>query len=529
MFALLSFGVALVAGIVYSILFVGRRARNYPPGPSTLPLIGNLHQIPLTGAHRQFTEWAKKYGGIFSLKLGPGTAVVLTDRRLVKSLLDKKSSIYSNRPSSYVAFDLITKGDHLLVMNYGDTWRCFRKLVHQHFMESMVEKEHLKLQNAEAVQMLRDFCVDPLHHMLHPRRFNNSTIMGILFGIRSPSYESHYYKAFYHLAHKWTKVMETGATPPVDIYPFLKLVPERFFNNWRSRASEVGDLMEALYSELLDRVISRREQHGSKATFMDKVLDQQEKLQLTRSQLYFLGGVLLEGGSDTSSGTILAFMHAMIKWPEVQRKAQAEIDSVVREDRSPVWSDWAQLRYVRMIVKEVMRWRPVAPLGFPHSLAEDDRVDSMFLPKGTTIMTNTWGLHHDEARFPDPDNFIPERYAQQPLLASEYAGSADYNKRDHYGYGAGRRICPGIHLAERSLFLAMAKLLWGFEFSEALDCNGNRIPLDVDPMTAYDTGLLNIAKDFNCRVVPRSEKRRQTILREFAEVQDSVFSQYEDE
>jgi cytochrome P450 len=105
--------------------------------------------------------------------------VVLTDRRLVKQIIDKKSSIYSNRPPSYVGNGLITGGDHLLVMNYGNTWRAFRKIVHENFKESMVVNEHTKLVNAEAVQMCRDFLVMPGKHMEHPKRFSNSIVMSL--------------------------------------------------------------------------------------------------------------------------------------------------------------------------------------------------------------------------------------------------------------------------------------------------------------------------------------------------------------
>lgn len=129
--------------------------------------------------NRRFTEWAEKYGGLYSLKLGTGTAVVITDRRIVKELIDKKSAKYSNRPQSYLADDLITRGHHLLVMQYGQLWRTFRKLVHQHFMESVVEKTHIPVQNAEAVQMLRDFCLRPDQHMLHPKRYSNSITMSL--------------------------------------------------------------------------------------------------------------------------------------------------------------------------------------------------------------------------------------------------------------------------------------------------------------------------------------------------------------
>lgn len=133
----------------------------------------------LTLISLRFTEWAKVYGGLYSLKLGTGTAIVVTDRRVIKELIDKRSAKYSNRPPSYVSHDLMTGGDHLLVMQYGPLWRTFRKLIHQHFMESMVEKQHVIVHNAEAVQMVHDFCQHPDQHMLHPKRFSNSIIMSL--------------------------------------------------------------------------------------------------------------------------------------------------------------------------------------------------------------------------------------------------------------------------------------------------------------------------------------------------------------
>ena len=110
------------AAAIYIFLFIGRREKHLPPGPPTLPILGNIHQIPKKSAHFQFSEWAKQYGGLYSLKLGTGTAVVITDRRLVKQLIDKKSTLYSDRPKSYVA-NLISSGDHILLMAHGQQWR----------------------------------------------------------------------------------------------------------------------------------------------------------------------------------------------------------------------------------------------------------------------------------------------------------------------------------------------------------------------------------------------------------------------
>lgn len=169
---------------------------------------------------------------------------------------------------------------------------------------------------------------------------------------------------------RFSEILEAGATPPVDFYPFLKWIPERFFGNYETRARQIGKAMRGLYEKMLDTVIERRHHEGRRDTFLDSVLDQQEKLQLSRDQLSTFGGVIMDGGTDTSASTLLAFIHAMIKWPQVQRKAHEEIDAVIGEDRSPTWSDYDKLPYVRMIIKEVMRWRPASPIGFPHRLAE---------------------------------------------------------------------------------------------------------------------------------------------------------------
>ena len=176
----------------------------------------------------------------------------------------------------------------------------------------------------------------------------------------------------YDLMEEWSKVMETGATPPVDILPFLKYIPECVFGNWKTRSRNVGKAMDALYGKIVSRVMERRLKVGSVDSFLDGVLDQQDKLQLNRNEVNFLCGVLIEGGSDTSSSIILAFIHAMIKYPNVQKEAQREIDSVMADDRSPLWSDFARLPYINMIVKETMRWRPVTPLAFPHASSEGE-------------------------------------------------------------------------------------------------------------------------------------------------------------
>lgn len=190
----------------------------------------------------------------------------------------------------------------------------------------------------------------------------------VVLGIRSDTSKTRYLVELYEMMEEWSKLMESGATPPVDIFPILKWIPQRFFKNWITSCRSVGIAMDKLYGRMVSHVIQRRLKAGSRASFLDDVLDQQqEKSQLSQNELNLLCGILLEGGSDSSASMILAFIHAMIKYPHVQTKAQQEIDSVMGEDRSSLWSDYAKLPYVSQIVKETMRWRPVGPLAFPRA------------------------------------------------------------------------------------------------------------------------------------------------------------------
>ena len=177
----------------------------------------------------------------------------------------------------------------------------------------------------------------------------------------------------------------------------------------------------------------------------------------------------------------------MVAFPEVQRRAQAEIDAVVGRDRLPTFADAPRLPYVRAIVKEVQRWRPTAPFGMPHAATEEDWYDGMYIPKGATCISNLWHCNHDRAVFgEDADEFRPERHLDghgESLL-----GPAETNHAGHVGFGFGRRICVGKELATDSLFIDTVRILWAATLERARDENGNEVPLDVE--TIVDAGVV---------------------------------------
>ena len=151
----------------------------------------------------------------------------------------------------------------------------------------------------------------------------------------------------------------------------------------------------------------------------------------------------------------------------------------------------------------------------------DSDVDGMLLPKGSTVVLNVWAMHHDKDIWKDPQHFIPERFESYPSLASTYAASGGWDQRDHYGYGAGRRICPGIHLAERNLFIGVAKLLWAFKFSAKQGAH-----IDTSAETGLSQGFLHCVKEYGSSIALRSESKRETIMREYQEAQ-KVFEQFD--
>jgi cytochrome P450 len=176
------------------------------------------------------------------------------------------------------------------------------------------------------------------------------------------------YEALEHFTH----MMEFGAMPPVDFYPFLKYIPQQLLGNWVSRANSVHHEIHGVYGDLIEAVRQRRQKQGRQNSFIDNVLDRQEKLNLTEHQLWLLGGVAVDGGSETSAASILSFLKAMTCYPDVQKRAQDEIDGVMDGSRSPVWADYNDLPYVSGVVKETMRWRPVGGLIPPHATSEGE-------------------------------------------------------------------------------------------------------------------------------------------------------------
>ena len=192
-------------------------------------------------------------------------------------------------------------------------------------------------------------------------------------------------------------------------------------------------------------------------------------------------------GAETASVVMGWWLLAMILYPETQKCAHMELDAVVGRSRMPSFADFEHLLYVRAMVKEALRWRPVDPLGLPHRSTADDWYNGYFIPKGTVCVANVWCLNRDpEIYGPDAEHFNPARHLDESGQIAR--GPVDTKEEGHATYGFGRRICVGRHLANNSLFINMATILWALRIERAKGANGKDIPMDVDG--CVDAGLV---------------------------------------
>ena len=170
----------------------------------------------------------------------------------------------------------------------------------------------------------------------------------------------------------------------------------------------------------------------------------------------------------------------MVAFPEVQHQAQAELDAVVGRARLPTFADAPRLPYVRAIIREVLRWRPAFPIGVSHTTKEDDWYEGMFIPKGAICIPNIWHCNRDRTVFgADVDEFRPERHLGED--GELLPGPKETNQEGHVSFGFGRRVCVGKHLANDSLFIHTARILWATNLKCARDKNGKEIPPDTSP------------------------------------------------
>ena len=420
------------------------RDRNIPPGPPRLPLIGNLHQAPKPNQlpWHVYASWAEKYGPIFSVQFGGSTLIMLANETIAHDLLNKRGNKYSDRPRLVMANECLEKGMHIMFKDYNDAFKKQQRM-EAPVLTSKSSILNQPLQDLESRKMLFDF----LSHSDFAQNFERyaASIMHTLtYGFRAELRDP----ILSQIQKIESNIVEAGTFGKwiVDAFPVLNYLPMTLAP-WKRVAETNHEFEKAVYLKNM--------KHGleSKAWNWTKELTQSPdgKNMDTVEMAYDLG-ILSGAGGSTTAGVLQVFVLAAVTNLDIMISARNELDVVVGTTRLPTLEDRARLPFVNACVKEVFRWRTILPCTFPHQIKVEDEYMGYRIPANSTIVPLQWCMNHDERKFSDPHRFDPARWQK--------SGSEELR---YHAFGFGRRICPGRHMAENSVFLGIARMLWAYD------------------------------------------------------------------
>ncbi|KAF8074603.1 cytochrome P450 [Lyophyllum atratum] len=491
----------IVALSVVALVFLRHRlSRKHiplPPGPPADPLIGHLLRIPPAGQDVFFHELGKLYGDVVHLNVLGKTLIILNSVQAATDLLDKRSHNYSDRPYFPIA-NLWGIGDTLLILKYGEEFRSQRKLIQQYFRQEK-RKDHRPIQIREARILAQNLLTTPENRADLLVRFSTAVIIDIAYGHWAVSSDDPYVKIAVDCSHATAEAGPAGGTP-VDLFPFLRHFPSWFPGTYyatlaRSVSGRFQKLKEYPFTQVMEQMAKGTAKPSFLATQLEALSNDggpEDMVKIKRIQA--ASAIIYIGGAETISSSLGFFFLAMVLYPECQIRAQEEIDSVIGSSRLPEFYDWESLPYVECVMQETLRWNNALPAGVPHSALEDDIYNGMLIPKGSTIIANTRSMTLDESVYKDPSTFDPTRFLPAP------AGRGEPYPVGPFGFG--RRVCPGRHLADDSLWIVIATVLATMSISKAIGKDGKEIIPDSVPVTI---GPTSHPTPFPCRLEPRNE------------------------
>ncbi|KAG6919294.1 hypothetical protein DXG01_007426 [Tephrocybe rancida] len=498
-----------VAGVFILGKLVRRSQRApLPPGPKGYPLVGNVLDMPSKQEWVTFGQWREQYVTILGQPI-----IILNSARIANEMLDKKSPIYSDRPVLQMGGNLVGWKNTLVLLPYGDRFRRYRRLFHSIIGSRASMKKFTYIEELETRKFLRRVLAKPADLATHVRHTAGAIILRISHGYEVKETKD----PFVELADRATEGFSAATAPGsflVDVLPILRHVPAWFPGaDFQRKAKEWGDILVDMVEQPHNFVKRQIAAGTAPVSFTSSLLDGKKVDPEEEFDIKWSSASLYSGGADTTVSAIYSFFLAMALHPEVARKAQAEIDTVVGNDRLPTFEDRPHLPYVDALAKEVLRWNVVVPLGVVHRSIKDDVHEGYFIPEGSLVIVNvrwgnafidtpsrlidssaTRGLLHDPEVYPNPDTFNPDRF-----IATE-SNPAEADPRN-VCFGFGRRICPGMHLADASVFISCAMSLAVFDISKSVE-NG----VIVEPVHENTDGTISHPKPYKCSIKPRSQK-----------------------
>ncbi|PPR03045.1 hypothetical protein CVT24_012433 [Panaeolus cyanescens] len=487
----LLYNLRLVDGIlIFLSLYLFKRWRDArqpappPPGPRPWPIIGNLFDMPASQEWLTFAKWGQTWGDIVSASVFNQRIVILNSAQAAIEILDKKSNTYSNRPIMHMC-DLGGWSNWFVTLQpHTDRFRNFRRLFYQTIGSGAAMTGFHPMEEDEARKFVRRILAEPETLFDHVRRTAGAVILRITYGYSILEKDDPLVK----LADAAMNQFSIGTAPGgywVNTIPALKYIPEWFPGAGFKRIAKAWKKTTYDMAEMPHQFVKKQMATGeAEPSYMSRLLSEARDLELTAEQSYNIkwsAASMYGGGADTIVATNTSFFLAMLLYPEVMHKAQAELDSVIGYDRLPALSDRDKLPYTNALVLEALRWHAVTPTGVAHTSSKDDVHAGYFIPRGSIIIPNVWRMLHDERVYSDPFKFNPNRFL----------GLNPEPSPTNVCFGFGRRICPGRVLAEASVFITCATTLatCNIEKWHLQDGDGKTI-MDPDRVHEQTTGIV---------------------------------------
>ncbi|CAL1701259.1 unnamed protein product [Somion occarium] len=450
----------VVLPLVLALVFVlykirpstGLRSLPLPPGPKPHWLLGNVLDMPKEYPWVRFREWTDTYGDVVFLHLPMQPTILVGTAKAAFDLLEKRSHLYSDRTETVMDKLMYWDWDFGF-LGYNAKWRRHRKLFHQHFAPTVISKYHpIQIQQARGYirRMLSN--LNPTAPVDEIRLTFAAVILKVTYGMNVTSMNDEYIK----WAQKALEGISEAKVPGaywIEFFPWFKWIP-----SWVPGAS------------------------------FRKLADQYRPY--TEKMVHYPFETVRKAADNGVE--IPSVVYSLIK------EAQAELEAVVGPKRLPDFSDYESLPCCRAIVLESMRWLPVTPFAIPHKLIQDDEYNGYLIPKGTTVIPNSWAMLHNPEDYPDPERFLPERF-----LTKDGKLNPEVRDPTTFSFGYGRRICPGRFLSNDSLFIVVASTLHCFNIEAACDKDGK--PADLNAASQMMSGFLSGPTAVPCVFKPRSE------------------------
>ncbi|KIY52635.1 cytochrome P450 [Fistulina hepatica ATCC 64428] len=483
----------LIVPVVIWIRWHAKSSPPLPPGPPGDLFIGHSRLLSSLAEHEDDFQQLTRYGDVVHLHMPGMSVVVVNSESVATELLDRRGNIYSSRRKA-ISLEMIGLEPDLGFLPYHvPLYNKHRRIFQKHFSREAIAS-YRPLVASRAYNLLKDFLARPHDYDEHILRFALIIPYKAGFGLDVGNDDE-----MFQISRAALKVInDLPGLSLVDFYPALRHFPDWFPGvSDVKRARKLRPLVRKIFDYPFE-VLKKQFDDGVaiKASVVGKEYELGIEAKEDPSELAFslagVGGTIISAGIDTVWSTLAFAVIFLAMNPEVQRTAQAELDKVLKGVRLPDFDDQSSLPYIDCIVMEVQRFEPVLPRGVHHLSTADDVYDGYFIPNGTVVLPNVKAISRDGRVYKDPACFNPARFLPQPHGGGELPFTA--------GFGYGRRICPGRHLANAELFIAVASILAVFDIRPAVDSNG----IEIKPELKMSSGFVKHPKPVACDIRPRS-------------------------